>query len=272
MGKSSFLADLFKAPKAPTLSEQFEQLIIEMNVKVLTAIFQGKNKALAEVAEEINPEWRKGVCLGMVLNYIGSHHRGEEVQEHCRANMKGQKFFEFGVIQDELNHQKRRIELEHEVAVNKINEEIEALQTKVSVTAASERMATNDFLSSSISRSSITRRPSPAEVERDVKVQELANRTADTVRELADLEARYVYNSRNRDVLDMRAEVFSEVPLANVATRLESGLNEPGFYYLKIRGSGTDSHAIGFAVGGGSGQVKPRMLDPNSCEFEFTDR
>ncbi len=260
---SSFFASLFEKPEKPTLSGKFEQLILEMNVKVLTAVFQGKNRALAELAAEVNPVWREGVCQGMVLTYIRSHYCGGQAQENCRACMKGQKFMEFGLVQDSLGHQKNLIGLDHVNAVNTINKEMKDLQ----------RMIVNDFYSPSTSSSSITQRSTSDELEArlEAKREELESTSAATIKKMADLEASYVYNSRNEDVLDMRQEVFSRVPLANIAARLESGLNEPGFYYLLIRGAGGKSHAIGFAVGGKSGVVKPRMLDPNSCELEFTD-
>ncbi len=281
----SSVVSFFTESSPKTFSEAAEGLITKSGAKVIEKIYQGKSKGLKEAAKELDPQWINGVCHGMVLYYIGSQFRGTAGKSEFHEMAQAGKFTTFGLVQDELKLSKNQIAHQFDAFREERQKERDGIQGQLDALDPIKSKGMSDFLgsgSSITSSSSLSKRPSlsasassssstsaveKALIEKRDQIDSLLDKESDRVKkELDNCEAGFVYNSSQPENLDRREDVFSNISLSNLVPNLRSGLNHPGYYMLKLSGADHTGHAIGFV----HTKETCRMMDPNSCEVEFT--
>jgi hypothetical protein len=225
-------------------------------VVVVKEIYQSTNPKYDEAHKkggEIVGFDREGVCCGMSLQWIQLAKNGKESTfQHA---IDGDWIF-FGNAQAELEMERSKLTKNVKAMVKEYE------KNRYFIWDFERNMGYLDKASNFLEY----RRKKTEQEELEKKMKDESSGLDEATHALYE---KFVYLSIQDDLPEKRLkELFKDQSLSAVVPILTTYFTETAFYYMELSGDG--KHGIAFSTldtGGG----KARFMDPNSCDFRFSD-
>jgi hypothetical protein len=264
-------------PKIPngirTIREACEWLLKQppysAGAKVVKEIYQGSSELLTKAAAKLGKQEAEqfgdvmeGVCHGMAVTWIRSSSQIGGIEGFHEIVDKDWQ--PFALEQDQIHHQKAGLETRIEAIQadrakirakgKEIDEEIEYQQNPGFLYAVA------GFGKKPLTGPEVRRKL----LNHTADLQEIDDRIAKVGQYEKDMRASYVFD-KNTDFNKFELAARSVAFLTLVGSLNDYLSADPAFYLLELNKTGA-GHAVAFHAA-----YRPRFMDANSCEFQFTD-
>lgn len=264
-------------PKIPnsvrTIREACEWLLQQppysAGAKVVKEIYQGSNVLLRKAADHLGRQETEqfgdvmeGVCHGMAVTWIRSSSQIGGIEGFHEMVAKDWK--PFALAQDQIHHQKAGLETRIE-AIQKDRTQVRAEGKQLDEEIEYQKNPGFLYSFTGFGKNPLTGPEIRQKLlQQTADLKKIDERIVKVGQYESDMRASYVFD-QNTDFNKFELAARSVAFLTLVGSLNDYLIADPAFYLLELNKTGA-GHAVAFHAA-----YRPRFMDANSCEFQFTD-